>query len=348
MSQTADTQTFAPAWLQPDDDRTHAVRDDIPLWSESYQSDVYDPERRIGVHMHFGRAPFNVRLWHDIFAVYLPNDEFLVAKNFRFGDTPGAGPEGGGVVYECHEPFREWTKRFNGAAQHVTGEQLRSGPLVDGLHVGVELELRYTAHGPAFNAGMLQERTEVAFWHDSNASHIQQFCSVEGFLRFGGEEFPIRGDAMRDHSWGKRDLSILDNHVWLSGYFPSGRSFMAMHIEPRNEHVGTNFTATSDIALDLGNGPQHASVAGLPLITDDAQIMDPYELKFTTAEGEVHRISATILQACPINLLGKNEMGFGTDFRPGATHALWETFARYEWDGEVAYGLTERSVARPY
>jgi hypothetical protein len=346
VTQTANTDHLIPSYLHFEDDTTHPVKE-IPLWSESYQTDVYDPQSRTGIHMHFGRAPFNVRLWHDIFAAYLPNDEFLVAKNFRFGDNPGHGPAGGGVVYECEEPFRQWTKRFSGAAMRVTGEQLRSGALVDGLHTGVEMEITCRAVTPAFNAGMLTDRVEEAFWHAENASHFQQFCAVEGYLEYEGNRVPINGTCIRDHSWGVRDLSILDNHVWLSGYFPSGRSFMVMHIEPRNEHTGTDFKATSDISIDTGSGLELATISRIPLITNDSQVMDPYTLELTTADGKAHEIDATIMQACPINLLGKNEMGFGTDFRPESTHALWETFARYEWDGEVAYGLTERSVARP-
>lgn len=342
----ATTDSFVPGYLTSHDDASHPVQE-TSLWSESYQTDVYDPDTQTGIHMHFGRAPFNVRLWHDIFAAYLPGDEFLVSKNFRYGDDPGSAPEGGAVRYECREPFREWTKRFRGAAMRVTGEQLRSGALTDGMHTAVELEINWRAVTPAFNAGMLAERTDEAFWHAANASHYQQFGSVTGYLAYDGNRVPIDGYSMRDHSWGKRDLSILDNHVWLSGYFPSGRSFMVMHIEPRNEHTGTDFTATSDISIDTGNGLEAATIGHIPLITQDSQIMDPYTLELTTADGKTHRIEATIVQACPINLLGKNEMGFGTDYRPQSTHALWETFARYEWDGEVAYGLTERSVARP-
>jgi hypothetical protein len=341
MSQAISPQSFAPEYFKPEDDVTHPVQH-RPLWSESYQTDIYDPQAQVGIHMHFSRAPFNVMLFHDLFAASLPGDQFLVAKNFRYGDKPGYGPEGGAVRYECKQPFYEWTKRFYGAAQLVSGEELRAGALRDGKHVSTELELNCRAVTPAFNAGMLAKRFDRIFWHDADASHYQQFCVAEGFLSYDGNRTPLSGKVMRDHSWGPRDLSILERCVWLSCHFPSGRSFMVMEVESRTE-----FAPTQDYLIDTGSGFELATIGAVPMLVDDSNAMDPYVLELTTSDVRTHRIEATVIQACPINVLGQNEMGFGADHRPESRQALWDSFVRYEWDGEVGYGHAERSVPRP-
>ena len=74
------------------------------------------------------------------------------------------------------------------------------------------------------------------------------------------------------------------------------------------------------------------------VLTSRADGGDPYELDF----GEP-RIGTEILHLLPNGFEGPNDICLGYD--PTVTTAAnFEGFSRFEWDGEVGYGLTERSV----
>ena len=74
--------------------------------------------------------------------------------------------------------------------------------------------------------------------------------------------------------------------------------------------------------------------------------VDPAVFEFETDSG-IETIKAEVLQSLPLLTLGPSELGFGTGEAPKSGHVLYDCQARYEWDGEVGYGLLERSVERP-
>lgn len=324
-----------PVHLTDIDELTHPV-EDVALWSENYLSYVWSPSNEVGVYMHFNRPPFNPRLWHDIFVVYLPGDEYLVAKGFTPETNAAArGPRGAGLDWTCNEPWAQWTKRFEGAVQHVTGDELRSGALLDGVHTGARMELVYRAMGTAFGVGDLSQQ-------DWAVEHYEQHCAVTGWIEHEGTRYEIDGTGLRDHSWGPRDLSRMADHVWLQGQFPSGRTFMAIYVRNRSGHGHLDYHLIGDRDGNL----QVATLRNPPVISDDSQPLNPYVLEFELADGTVETISAEVLTGCPIGLVGQSEMAYGVDFRPQTSHTLWECLARFQWNGEVGYGLSERSVMR--
>jgi hypothetical protein len=74
------------------------------------------------------------------------------------------------------------------------------------------------------------------------------------------------------------------------------------------------------------------------VLSSRAECSDPYILEL----GE-HRISAEILHLLPNGFEGPNDICLGYD--PAiTTTANFEAMSRFEWDGEVGYGLTERSL----
>jgi hypothetical protein len=74
------------------------------------------------------------------------------------------------------------------------------------------------------------------------------------------------------------------------------------------------------------------------VLTSREQCGDPYVL-----ELEEHRIGGEILHLLPNGFEGPNDICLGYD--PGVTAtANFEGMSHFEWDGEIGYGLTERSV----
>jgi hypothetical protein len=327
-------QVAYPDYLSESDDYTHDVRDE-PLWSENYLSQAYSPATETGIYMHFNRPPFDNRLWHDIFVAYLPNDEFLVAKGFTPESSDAADPRGAGLEWTCDEPFRQWTKRFHGAVRHVSGDELRAGPLRDGMHTNAEMEIVYRALSPAFDVGALSEEQNWA------VQHYEQHCEVTGYLDYGGKHVEFDGTGLRDHSWGPRDLSFMGNHVWLHGQFADGRTFMCIYVNTRSGEGRLNKSV-----IGAGEHMEPVELLEPPLIERDGQELDPYVLQFRRSDGSVAEIRAEVLQGVPIALVGPSEMAYGVDDRPDCTHVLYECQARFEWDGVIGHGLSERTVVR--
>lgn len=101
----------------------------------------------------------------------------------------------------------------------------------------------------------------------------------------------------------------------------------------------------SHVTLDLGNGPEDAELASAaPLCRNLSDGLVGYRLEIRSATGQVVIIDAEIEQAATLAMIGKSEIGIGacTD----ASHWLSEAQTRFTWDGEPAWGLTERTVDR--
>ena len=94
---------------------------------------------------------------------------------------------------------------------------------------------------------------------------------------------------------------------------------------------------TRAVTLDKGElTPQ--VLANQAVLTARSEAADPYVLEL----GE-HRIRGEILHLLPNGFDGPNDICLGYD--PAVTSAAnFEAMSRFEWDGEVGYGLTERSL----
>ena len=318
-----------PDYLKPSDEGTHALME-VPGWSENYLTQAYAPEAKIGFWFHLGRTPFDQQLWNEIFIAYLPGDQFLVSNGYSYGDSP-TGPIGNQLHYRCDKPFEQWTKSFRGAATLVTGEQLRKGAFAAGLHVAVDVELVCEGMGPVFDLGS----------HSDNDSwskvHYEQHSRVRGYICYDGQRFELAGSGIRDHSWGPRDLTRLDCHNWVTAQFPSGRTLVVWCIKEFDKEVGT-------IAL-MGDGQSVRKcrlVTAPPMLAEGGPADAPYSFVLAGDDGRETTVRANILQIGPMSIGGINELLMGSPPMPTAHHRLLEAQTRFEWEGEIGYGLTDR------
>jgi hypothetical protein len=327
---------WKPTYLSDEDDVLHEIPADWKprSWAENYLSHAYSPGNGIGVYFHQGSASFDPLLWNDIFVCWLPGDRFLVSKGFaRLGSR--TGPSGPGLTYRCDEPFRKWTKTFDGAARLVPGAVLRAGALADGLHVPVCMRLDFTATSPAFDIGDIGEQNWAS-------SHYQQHCRVTGNLGYGDDEVVFDGTGIRDHSWGPRDTSGLARYEWSTAQFADGRNLVVF--------CAGNRDGTGDHAFGvLGHGGELEVVEVVeraPHLMAEGGVLEPYRLRFNTSVGAV-TVDAEPLSSAPLSLAGKGELVLGHDLDgAGESHNLIvEAHTRYVWDGVVGFGHTER--ARP-
>jgi hypothetical protein len=331
MSTVLDGAVPRPSHLAPEDEVLHPI-EDVAMWVENYLSQAYCPETEIGFFMHLGEVSFDRRLWDELVITYLPGDEFLVVRAFGYGGHD-RGPAGPSLRYECVEPYRVWRKTFKGVARKVTGEQLRAGAIGDGLHVPMEFDLEYRAMGPVFELGEMREQN-WASWH------YEQHCAVDGSIIYGGTTVELHGSGIRDHSTGQRDLTGLQNHIWCHGEFADGRTFCLMYLSNAD---GTG--RMNHAALCHGDQVRYGHlVANAPLIGDWSQRGTGYELELDF-DGKPITIGAELLHVGALTLCGPGEVAVGNAAGSElAHHLLSEAQTRFTLDGEIGYGLTERSV----
>jgi hypothetical protein len=323
--------------------RTHefADSDDFPhppqgdaSWSESFLVQAFCPGNGIGFYAHSNRCSFDTALWSEVVAVYLPGDRFAVAKGFGHGLSEHQ--VGGSLSFEAPRPFEENVTRYRGAAQLIDGRILRDGPAPSGMHVGLDVELRHHAMGAPFGVGDVRRG-------NFGQTHYEQHFTCPGHIVLDGERIDIEGTGMRDHTWGPRDLSVMGNHFWFHGEFPDGRWLSTMYITRRGGGDALlNFHVIGD-----GTGMTHASlVSHEALIDAESQAFDPWRIELQIGE-ETHEICGEIIAPMPFSFVGPVEMTLGTDRTPRASHVVYESQARLNWNGQTGHGLCERTVIRP-
>jgi hypothetical protein len=320
---------FAPA-----DELPHPVDTSDPRWSESFLVQAFSPDSGVGFFAHNNRCQFDPNLWSDVIAVYLPGDRFAVAKGF--GYSSNSAQVGGCLAFEVLAPFVTHITKFRGAGQLLDGAVLRKGPAPSGMHIGLDVDLTYTALGPPFGVGDLKPG---ALGH----THYEQHLSVQGHITVDGVRTAIDGTGFRDHTWGPRDLSVMGNHHWMHGQFPSGKWFSTMVVSRRG---GGQPLLDFHLIGDQAGTTRASRLSPPPLLAEESEVWNPWEVQLQTGDG-VEVIRGEILAPMPFSFVGPVEMTLGIDRGPNASHAIYESQSRLTWNGETGFGLCERSVARP-
>jgi hypothetical protein len=322
-----------PAWIRVTDELLHQP-DDIPNWAENYLGYVYSPGSEVGLWLHMTRVPSEGEgLWSDELLAALPGDMFLVSKAFGKGGVDGA-VSGSALSFHFDDPFARWRTGFHGAARLVSGAELRSGPVIDGPYVPVDIDLTCTAMSPPYDYGA--PKVDQAW----GTGRYEQAQAVRGTMTYGEAEVEILGTGLRDHSWGPRDNGRIGTTSWIHGQFPrSGRWFMANYnsrvppAQPFSYAVAGNNDAVVKVVVN-----------GLPKATGGAETVSDYEFELVTPDGTTPIRAEIVQQPVTLALLGPVQFGFGIHRTPGAHHDYVPAFTRFTWDGEVGYGLSCRSV----
>ena len=167
--------------------------------------------------------------------------------------------------------------------------------------------------------------------------HTEQHLALTGELSWDGGRTAFNGTGLRDHSVGPRDVSALERHTWCHGEFPSGRLFMAMDVDA-GDGTSLRYAVVGD-----ADGLSEATISqpGESFLDSPDEAAGSYTMELSGQTGPA-RIDGEIIHRLPLSLRGPNSSVIGT--RSDAHHLMYECPTRFEWDGEIGYGLTERSV----
>lgn len=347
------TITSLPGWLSAVDELPRAAVD-LPYWVENYLTYAFSPSNSVGIYLHFRHAPAQPGkpdLWDELLQISLPGDRYLTSRSFGPGhlvrdpDQPGVGRFGVcGLTYQCHEPFARWTKRFVGGARLLSGAELRAGPVADGPHVPVELELNIAGLGSPFDYGT--SSLEQAW----GKAHYEQHHRISGHLLVDGERFELDGTGLRDHSWGPREFAWMGRTTWIHASFPdAGRAFALCYVAASPPHVPEKllWTVVHD-GLEDRSDVYPVQALGVPEATKLVHVDEDAEFTIVMPDGRPTTVSTRLVAPLRMYLMRGSEIGHGSPHpggpHPHATHHYCPTFVTVEWDGMRGYGYHERSV----
>jgi hypothetical protein len=148
----------------------------------------------------------------------------------------------GPVTFECLEPFGRWRVKVKTDA--------------------IDLDLTWHPEHAAYDWE----------WGETTRSrHYEQFVRVEGKLTAGDESWDVDGYGQRDHAWGHRDPSTLQNAWSARAFFGAGDSQLTTIVKTREETFMFGYVVRDGSARLLDRIDVHrldAYAGGPPLATE--------------------------------------------------------------------------------
>ncbi len=255
----------------------------------------------------------------------------------------GGGPAGANAVrgggalrFECLEPFRRWTMRYDGTALSSTMQaQIGGEPDGEAMPLSFRFEAEMAAP-PWLMGGLDEEAARKMRVGDASALmggvRYEQLCQVRGEVTLDGETHAIEGTGMRVRRQGVRNMGAAIGHCQHSALFPSGKAFGAIVMAPGPEGP----EAFNEAFLYTPDGQRHsARVIEAPWMTRLRGTGANAGVVLESALGTV-RIDGEVL----LSLFDHHH------FEMADTSILHQGTARYVWDGEETIGLIERCTLR--
>ena len=267
-------------------------------------------------------------------------DGFCVAKPHSPFDAEGrptvmgAGP----VSFRCIEPFRKWHVRWDGPAIDGTIEQQIAGKLDPANLTAAKYEAELTMATPCWVHNYPPELVAAMSPNQQAEAgqmgigwRLEHLFRAEGTFTIDGQTRAFKGLGSRIKRQSVRPTVPPRGHCWQSALFPDGRAFG--YIAYPDYEDGSPSYNGGYIFQDGRMYPARA--VKIPFMTTAIPEGEDVTLELESELG-ITRIRA--LSTHNTLRMGYPEMG-GLSLNQGG--------ARYEWDGQSAIGMMERSIMMP-
>lgn len=327
---------------RPDDPE---MRDSVSFWTVDDRGEVGLP--RIGIEAVAAN-------WdaHDIQVNVAYPDGRVYRLRTNGPSLPPTGPDGrptvlgaGGLVFRCVEPFAVWTMTYFGKARQTSSQDLVAGRK-DGTMVDIEFEVQANMAVPPWIQGSLhadageQLKTSVEGKLMGGPRYEQLYTATGSVTIDGGERQLFTGSGLRIRRQGVRKLAGFWGHCWQSAVFPSGKAFGFIAYPPRPDGQPT----FNEGYVFTGDGPLiPARVVEAPWLTRLQALGEDVSLVLETADGVVRISGETVFSAHDIHHDDDMWSMHALKQEMPSFPALQQAGVRYQWDGEKAYGMLERS-----
>jgi hypothetical protein len=326
--------------MDPSKDHFLAERPEDPDFRESASFWVFDDRGEIGLprigieavasewdkrglQLNLGFADGRALIVRGLGEGRSPVDDDGVCRTFAAG----------ALVFGHPEPFKKLTVNYEGPAMDTTFDAMVAGERSD-TETPISVELELVPALPPWISGTLTPEAKAMFDDGFAGAYIspryEQLCTASGTVRVGSDETSFTGTGLRIHRQGPRDTGGFWGHAWPSALFPSGKGFGALAFPERPDAPTFN---EGFIFRDGEMIPATLVDAEAPWIRRLQGSGEDVSFTLRTVDGEDVRIEGETLFTNTIP-------GGSSEFAP----ALQQAGARYAWDGEVSYGMLERSM----
>lgn len=331
-----------PVTGQPDNPKT---RDSVSMWISDNDGRFGFPRMCIeAVADEWGNRGIQANIAFPDGRVLIGANGFTAISPKIVADhtvTLNAGP----LTFEVKDPLRHWTMAFDGLAYETTVQQQAQG-VVDGPRRKVLIEVDSHMRAPPWTPGEAAARagdktTALAVGAVGGHRHEQLFTCSGRFLIEGEEERRFEGTGLRVRRTGVRDVGEFPGHCWMSALFPSGKAFGILAFPTRKD--GT--AAYSEAFLFDGISKTYGKVIQAPWMTRFEPNGGICDLLLEMESGETVRIGGRTHNS---TFVAEDTPMFGNWTHEGGPHGVALPFhqgdALYDWAGEQAYGMIERSL----
>ena len=243
----------------------------------------------------------------------------------------GSGP----LWFDCIEPFHRYRARYEGSPLAGTFTEMLapefSTEKLGALQFDIEAETVVPPWIQGSMSGDAKERMKDGTVEGEfmGGDRLEQLMKVKGTINYDGRVREFTGGALRIRRAGIRNITGFWGHCWQSAVFPSGKAFGYIAYPPRPDGA----ESYNEGFVFLGEGTLiPARVAKAPWLHDFQFSGEDVSLVMETHDGRQFEIGGTSFGGMPT--IGRA----GSVMPP-----LFQSIARYRWDGEEAYGMMERS-----
>ena len=312
-----------------------------PFWSENFLFALYDAGSDVGMWLHLGTVPTDWEFWEDRIYVTLPGGGGVLATMCYNQSEGRTSPSGSVMRFDCQEPFKRWTIKFDGFVLHTSEEAMDSGNSVSHRR-RLSFNLDVTCVSPVWDARTAPgEGGKVGMDAQSWAKeHYEQLVIASGDMVLDGETSTINATGWRDHSRGPRGGNTKETwggHVIAGCQFESGRQFLFS----RYWRPDGSINLAGSMVID-SDGKRHvAEVVDAPDLQDLILRGEtlPIHLRWDTGE-----LRTTMETTTSIWIPRERKHTVGRD-NVGKLHDIYVlNWGPVRWDDEVGYIYLERSA----
>lgn len=259
----------------------------------------------------------------EVFVLYRDGSRFLVQEKESFAaeDCP--------LEFTMIEAGRKWKVVFSGKLKDsVSGElsEVRADltfeaslPIYDFMY-----------HADVFNGmadSIAREKWNRAFFTEigkNNQRHYEQTGHISGSLSIDGSVRPISLPCVRDHSFGRREWDMMNDHIWCLGLTEKGEALCFSIVNyPAMKRIYSGYT---NIASDVNLTLRDCRVTSYDPAGGNGGDVLEFNCIFTGGVEHRVRINREVYVTCPLG---------------GGAFVFKEGLGAFEIDGIKARGTIE-------
>jgi hypothetical protein len=326
---------------------------DMPGFGENHAFWLFANNGSVFINAHLNSVDHVWPLRREALTLCLTDGRALVEMNEGWG-TSAETIASGGMRATCIEPMRVWSLAYKGTMRETTQDQLAASALADGegRRLLVEWEARITCDTPLLRQGRTREDYEALMASNAlglmGGARYEQLGSAKVHLTVHGDgEYAFEATCTRTHRAGVRRLNAWLRAEWQSALFPDDSGFYLQRYRRDDD------TIDWEEACVLRDGIWHrAAIHSENRLATRAARGRELDIVLRSDLGESRirgGIVSSIFRTAPIDPadIGARERGpfdrrFGFDGSAKGNVAVEQSCVRYEMDGKIAHGLSER------